>query len=482
MKSIEIILLSLLGVLVLTVAVMVARTLLFKPPREREERFSPVFVNGKKAVSDLAAMIRCKTVSNKDHRREDEREFLKLEKLLPTLFPGVYKKCEFTKVGDRALLFRWRGIYDKAPLVLMAHYDVVGVDEADWEKPPFSGAIENGVLWGRGSIDTKVTMNGILQAAEALIAEDFVPKNDVYFAFAGDEEINGHGARDIVNLFSRRGIKPAAVVDEGGAVVDKIFPGVKNPCALIGVAEKGLMNVEYCVRGGGGHSSSPTVHTPVGRLSRACRRVERCHFKFRITPPVRAFFDTLGRNSSFPVRFMFANLWLFAPLLNFITKRSGGELNACVRTTTAFTVMEGSSGMNVIPPHARMVSNHRIMQGDTTDSVLRHIRRAVKDKDVEVRMIEGTNPSVTSRTDREGYDRVARAVRATWTNAVVTPYLMFACSDSRHWGVISDRIYRFSAMALSREERATIHGNNEKIPVDTVAKNVEFYIRLIKNS
>lgn len=477
-----IILIALPSLLVLLLAVIFIRALLFRPKAEAELKAPPVFVNSEKATADLAEMIRCKTVSNRDKSLEEKGEFEKLEKLLPKLFPKVFAKCEYSKVGDRALLFRWRGISDKAPTVLMAHYDVVSVVEENWEKPAFSGIIENGILWGRGSLDTKVTLNGVLQAAEALIAEGFIPKNDIYFAFAGDEEINGHGATDIVNIFRERGITPGAVVDEGGAVVEKVFPGVKSPCALIGIAEKGLLNVEYSVTGGGGHSSSPAPHTPVGRLSRACVAMENKPFRFKITKPVRDMLDTLGRRSTFVYRLIFANLWCFAPVLNLLTKKTGGEMNALMRTTTAFTVMEGSKGINVIPPYAKMASNHRLIPGDTTEKVLSAIRKRVKDKGVEIKALEGTNPSVVSRIDCEGYERVALAIKGTWQDAVISPYLMVACSDSRHWGVISDKVYRFSAMALSNEERATIHGNNERIPLDTISKTVEFYIRLIKNS
>ncbi len=477
-----IILLTVAAALLIFLSVIFLRALLFVPQKKSDVKAEPIFVNIEKATRDLAEMIRCRTVSERDKAKEDNAEFEKFEQLLPTLFPKVYAKCEFEKIGDRALLFRWRGLSEKSPTVLMSHYDVVSVVDEDWEKPAFSGIVENGVLWGRGALDTKGTLNGVLQAAETLIAEGYVPRNDIYFAFAGDEEINGHGAQDIVALFRERGITPSAVVDEGGAVVEKIFPGVKLPCALIGIAEKGMLNVEYSVNGGGGHSSSPAPHTPVGRLSAACVKLEKSHFKFRLTMPVRKMLDTLGRNSSFIYRIIFANLWCFAPVLNLLTKKTGGELNAFMRTTTAFTQMEGSKGINVIPPYARMASNHRLLPGDTTESAMAHIRSSVKDKNVKITMLEGTNPSVISTTDCEGWNRVCSAVSGTWQDAIVTPYLMVACSDSRHWGVISDRVYRFSAMALTKEERATIHGNNERIPLDTIAKTVEFYIRLIKNS
>ena len=185
---------------------IIVRGILFVPKIENKEKSTPVFVNSEKAVSALAEMIKCRTVSDVNKQNEDEGEFEKFEKLLPSLFPAVYEKCEFEKVGDRALLFRWRGKSSESPAVLMAHYDVVSVVEEDWEKPAFEGIIENGILWGRGTLDTKGSLNGVLSAAEALISEGYAPANDIYFAFGGDEEINGHGAKDIVNLFRARGI------------------------------------------------------------------------------------------------------------------------------------------------------------------------------------------------------------------------------------------------------------------------------------
>ena len=462
--------------------VVLVRGAMFKPRVFENKSVTSVEIDKEKAVSDLSEMIKCKTVSDKNHENEDEAEFVKFRELLPKLFPSVFEKCEVSYPSDRAILIKWRGESPDSPTVLMSHYDVVSVEEEKWDKPAFEGIIEEGTLWGRGAIDTKCTLNAALQAAESLVKAGFVPKSDIYFAFAGDEEINGHGARDIVEIFKKNAITPGIVVDEGGAVVENVFPGVKKPCAMIGIAEKGMVNIEYSVVGGGGHASSPAPKTPIGRLSDACVRMEKNPFKFVISDPTLKLFDTLGRHSSFLYRVIFANLWLFAPVLNILTRKTGGELNALMRTTVAFTQMEGSKGMNVIPAKARMISNHRIIPGETVDSTVALVEKTVSETGVTVRKIEGTNPSVISRTDCEAWERIKLAAGETWPEAVISPYLMVACSDSRHWGVISDKVYRFSAMSLSKEERATIHGNNERIPCDTVAKAVEFYIRLIKNS
>lgn len=476
------IILGILAVLLLLITVIIVRTLRFVPTDAEREAPEPVSFDGDKAVSDLSEMVKCKTVSHLDSALDDEAEFDKFKALLPRLFPLVYQRCELEMVNGRAMLFRWRGESTESPTVLMSHFDVVSVVDELWDKPAFDGIVEDGYIWGRGTIDTKGSLNAILQAAEKLISEGFVPKSDIYFAFGGNEEVNGNAAPAIVDLFEKRGIKPGMVLDEGGAVVEGVFPGVSAPCAVIGIAEKGMLNVEYIVNGGGGHSSAPLPNTPIDRLSTACYKLKKTPFKFTLTEPTRQMFDTLGRRSTFVYRMIFANLWCFAPVLNLITKLSGGQINAIARTTLAFTQMEGSKGINVIPPYARMASNSRILPGETMESTLETIKRRVNDDSIDIRIINGMNPSVISRTDCEGYERVRNAVSDTWTDAIASPFLMTACSDSRHWGRISDRVYRFSPFTLTKEEQATIHGNNERMTTEAVKRSVEFYIRLIKNS
>ena len=471
---------TILGLLVLFLAVITIRALAFKPPKSENEIYSEERFDKERAISSLQKLIRCKTVSRRDHGEEDDAEFQKLYKLLPELYPEVFKNCTLTEFEDRGLLFHWKGKTVGEPAVLMAHYDVVPVDESKWEKPPFEAIIEGDCLWGRGTLDTKVTFNGILSAAEYLMAEGFVPENDVYFAFSGGEEVNGSGACHIVDYFKEKGITLGMVVDEGGAVVENVFPGVKKPCAMVGIAEKGMMDLKYTVESNGGHASAPKPHTPIGILSKACCNIESKPFKAHITKPVAEMFDTLGRHSTFVYRIIFANLWCFRGVIDAMAKSSGGEMNALMRTTVAFTQMKGSDASNVIPPSASMVSNMRLNPNDTIESATEYIQRTIKNDDVKLEVIYGMNPSRISTTDCEGWHRVSKAISATWQGCIVSPYLMVQCSDCRHYGAISDRVYRFSAMDLTKEERATIHGNNEKIRLETVGKAVEFFIRLMR--
>ena len=470
----------LIGLFALFLAVILTRAATFNPKPQPPVSDETVTFDKDAAVSALAELVKCRTISYNDHSLEDDAEFEKLFSLLPGLYPRVFDVCSVRQLPDRALLFRWPGRKDAEPTVLMAHYDVVPVNEEKWDKPPFAAIIEDGVLWGRGTLDTKVTMNGILSAANHLIAKGFKPANDIYFAFSGGEEINGKGAVNIVNYFVEHHIQPALVVDEGGAVVENVFPGVKEPCGLIGIAEKGMLNARYKVLSGGGHASAPPVKTPIGTLANACRKVLAHPFKMHITKPAAGMFDTLGRHSTFVYKIIFANLWCFRPVLDLICRLSGGELNALVRTTVAFTQMEGSSARNVIPPEATMVSNMRLNPQDSVQSALHHLRRSINDPSVEVTALEGFEPSPISETDCPAWDKVAAAVTETWRGCVVAPYLMVQCSDSRHYRDLSNHVYRFSAMDLTAEERKTIHGNNERIRLETLHSAVEFYIRLIK--
>ena len=463
-------------------AVLLLRAAAFRPPSEIKPEPDTVEADGSRAVESLAAMVRCRTVSRQNHDAEDADEFEKFRDLLRRRYPAIHNSCILDHVGRNGLLYKWPGKRAAAPSVFMAHYDVVPADPATWSKPPFDGILENGVLWGRGTLDTKGTLAGILEAAEQLIGQGFVPENDIYLAFSGEEEIAGDSASEIVSALEARGVVPALVLDEGGAVVEGVFPGVTAPCALIGTGEKGQSAIYMEMESSGGHASAPPSHSIAGLLAAAAVRIESRPFPFRLTPPAAEMFDTLGRHSTFGMRLIFANLWLFRGVLDRICRKSGGELNALVRTTVAVTEMWGSSANNVLPPRAGIGLNVRLMGGDTSGAAVERLRRISGNPDIAFRKGVSSEPSAFSVTgDDAAWLRLKDAVSRTWPEAIVSPYLMIAGSDSRHYCRISRNVYRFSAMALSGEERALIHANDERIPVEKLLKCVQFYIRLLQS-
>jgi carboxypeptidase PM20D1 len=375
-----IVLIAVGGALIVLLGAILLRAAFFLPIKEEREPAKPAEIDKEKAVTSLQALIQCKTVSERDKSLEDEKEFDKLKATLKTVYPHVFAAMEYQELSKRELLFHLKGKKgdSKHAAIFMAHFDVVPAEESNWKEPAFEGIRKDGVLWGRGTIDTKGTLNGVLRGAEELLAHNELPDADFYFAFAGDEETGGGSAKLAVKYFQDRGIEPLIVVDEGGAVVNKVFPGVSKPTALIGTAEKGACALEFHLDGEGGHASAPKAHTPVGKLASLAVDIEKHPFKYHLTKPVKQMFDTLGREAPFVYRIIFANLWLFNPLLDKLTQKSGGQLNALVRTTVALTQMQGSPATNVIPSKAMIGLNSRMMPPDNLDSVKTKLGKIAK--------------------------------------------------------------------------------------------------------
>lgn len=469
-----------LGLAVCFIGIIIIRTLLFKPYKRDEHNPEDIALNEEKIVEDMVEMIKCKTVSDRDESLVDRGEFAKFEELLKTRFPRINQACTFEKIGKTGLVYHMKGQFSDEPSVCMAHYDVVPIHEEGWTKPAFEGVIEDGCIWGRGTLDTKGTLCGVMEALEQLLAEGYIPKQDLYLAFSGEEEIDGDTCPNIVAYFENKGIKPAFVLDEGGAVVSNVFPGVSKESAMIGIGEKGSLNLDFTIESNGGHASTPPPHSALGQLSKAVTRIEGKPFKKQLTKPVKEMFDVLGRESSFVYRMIFANLWCFMPILNLICIKMGGELNAMMRTTVAVTKMEGSKAYNVLPPKASLGVNVRLLGNDTVESASNYLKKVINDDRISLSVVNGMNPSKYSNTSCDAWNKLKSVVEESWPGVIVTPYLMMACSDSRHYCRITDRVYRFSAMRLSKEERAMVHGNDERIPIETLIKTVEFYVRLLR--
>lgn len=437
--------------------------------------------NANKIAANLSQMIQVKTISHKAPSKMDMASFEAFKSLLESLYPSIHKGCERSYHGPTGILYKWQGKNNHDPIVLMSHYDVVPCDEALWTVAPFSGQIDEAFVWGRGTLDTKGTLCGILEAVETLILEGHEPERDIYLSFSGDEEISGPSAPAIVAHLTSKGVKPALVLDEGGAIVEGIFPGVSGPIAVVGTGEKGYLDVLLRMKGKGGHSSAPPAHSLVGELSKAVVKLEKRPFKARLTPPVKEMFETLGKKSTPLYRVLFSNLWLFKPLLVKFFTRKGGEMNAMIRTTTAVTKMSASKAFNVLPPYAEVGINFRLLPGDTVESALAYIEKVVDNPEIEVQCVTSREASAVSKTYGFGWEAVNKAILATWQDVIVTPYLMMAATDSRHYCSLSEHVFRFSAMPLSNEERALIHSNDERIRIETLVGIVSFYEQLLRH-
>jgi len=362
----------------------------------------------------------------------------------------------------------------------MSHFDVVPSDDEKWDYPPYSAEIVDNEMYGRGTLDTKITTNAIFQAVEQSIQQGFVPQNDVYLAFSGSEETSGPHAVTIVDILEENKIFPRLVLDEGGAVTEKVFPGVNVPCAMIGIAEKGMVNLKYTVKSSGGHASAPKPKTPITTLSKAVARVNKKPFKARLVKPVKDMLEAMGSYSdNFLLKLLCGNLWLFKGLLGFVGKKIGGNINAIMRTTTAFTTMKGADALNVIPTEAYLTSNHRILPGETMQSTLEYVKKVVNDKNVNIEIINGQEPSTISELSGT-YDTIKDTIQEVWPGLPVSPYLMVAATDSRHHCRISKNVYRFSPMHINHDDLALIHGHNERVSIDNILKATEFYLRLVE--
>lgn len=464
--------------LIALIAVMVFNAVRFKAADNGPRTVEDVKVNGDRAQQNLSTLIKFETVSNADYDKTDKAVFAAYRAKLKELYPNVTAASEYKELGNTAMLFKIKGKSSENPSVLMSHYDVVPVEEDRWQHPPFCGEIIDGVLWGRGTIDTKITMVGIMEALEDLLADGFMPENDLYLSFGGDEEVGGISAPAVVDYMEANGIKPALVLDEGGAVVEGVFPGVNKPIAVIGIGEKGIAQVEFTATSSGGHSSTPPVHTAVGKLAKTIVNLENKPFKAQVTEPVAGLFRKVGPHSPFALRMVFGNMWLFKGLLGRLASVLGGEINAMMRTTVAATMAQGSKQHNVLPNVAIANVNVRLLNNVNQQQAQAHFD-SVCSKDVTCRFISYQDASPYASTESQAWHKVEKAVGDTWRDAIVSPYLMLAGSDSRRFSRICRDVYKFSAMALSKEERGLIHNDNERIAVEKIDQCVEFFHRLI---
>ncbi len=452
-----------------------------------------------KIEDDLSHIIQCRTISNRDYEKEDKAEFEKFHVLLKKRYPVLYRKFPPMHIGRNGLVFYIPGTSnpEKKPerqkaSVLMAHYDVVPASGEQWTEDPFSGKIDSEFIWGRGAIDTKGTLCAVLRAAEEKCDAGWQPQDDLYLAFSGEEEIDGASCPQIVEYLKKNETDILFVLDEGGAIVDNAVPGQNKSCAMIGIAEKGSISVSCSISLSGGHASSPPAHTTAGLIAQGACSIEKNTFKAQFTAPVMQMFSCASPYCAQPYKFLFSHSLFFSPLLKLLSPLFGNEFNAMMHTTCAVTKLEASQAFNVVPPLASLGVNIRLLGKDTIEGAVQHLekcfskvekylQRKTKDstKHVQVSVLTGDNPSRVSSTKCPQWKMLTDVITQQWPDVFTSPYLMTACTDSRHYGKISDRVYRFSPLVMTKEDRAMIHGKNERIKRVNLYNAVEFYLNLL---
>jgi carboxypeptidase PM20D1 len=429
------------------------------------------------AVEALREVLRVPTVSTRDAEAWDHAAFDTFLTVLRERFPRLHL-LETTRVGSHGLLFRWAGAGSDRPVVLMAHSDVVPV-EGHWRHPPFGAVVEDGVIWGRGTLDCKGSLVAICQAVEDLLAAGHTPAQDVWLSFGCNEEVAGDAAPLAVEELRRRGVTPWFVLDEGGAVAYDAFPGVEKPIAVIGVTEKGITSLELRVDGRGGHASTPAPLGPTARLARAITRLDRAPMRASAPDATMELFRRAAPHAKPPVRYALSTAVRSRALLTRLLLAAGPETAAMARTTVAVTTLSGSPALNVVAATATAGVNIRILVGDTSEDVLRHVRRVIKDPQVRITVIDEGEPSPSSPLD-EAFDLIAAVTGEHFPEAVTSPYVMMAATDARHFTKISERVYRFTPFEMTKKQRESIHTHDEHITVDAFLKGVAWYHTLLE--
>ncbi len=469
--------------LLLLIAVLAYKTLTF-PSKQisvapaEAIKLSKGFENRLKDAIKIPTISRLTTI--------DTAAFEAFNLFLDSQFVLIDTTLEKTVVNKYSRYYYWPGRNPMLkPILLMGHHDVVPVEpEAldKWTVEPYSGATKDGYIWGRGALDDKLCVIGLLEAIELLLKRDYQPERGIYLAFGHDEEVSGTGASSIAAQLEDKGVELEYVLDEGFFIVENVLPGISSPIAIIGLAEKGYLTLDLSVTHDGGHSSMPKKQTAVGIISKAITALEANPFPGTIEGATKELFEYAGPEMSFPFNVVMANLWLFqAPLKGILSSKS--TTNATIRTTTAATIIDGGLQDNIIPTQASATINFRLKPGDTIEEVIQYVKETINDERIEIQARSNKrNASKLSDSDAFGFKIIQSTIMETFPESIVTPGLVVGGTDSRYFESLADNVYRFLPTYLRNGDVERIHGIDERILVEDYKNLIIFYTRLIKNS
>lgn len=475
MKTVLFVLAGLFGLLVLLLLTAVVRTLLmpkktstYQPKEDEQEALA--------LAQKLSKMVQVDTTSYPGVYEAEK--FDAFHTVLKELFPLVHEKLERTEI-DGNLLYYWKGKSSEKPILLMSHQDTVPA-EGEWKYPPFSGKIAEGKVWGRGAADTKCSVMAFFEATERLLAQGFVPPQDVYLASSCTEEWAGDGAPKLVKELQRRGVKLYLLCDEGGGIIEEPIGGVHGNFAMVGIFEKGKADVRFTARSTGGHASAPGKNTPIARLSAFVNKTEKhSSFKKQISPQVAAMFQTLAPYAPFGLRLLFGNLWLFRPLLKAVLPAVSAQAGAMLKTTIAFTMQSGSNAFNSLPQKATLGANMRFIPHQGQNESLEIIRREAEKFNLSMEVLHANDYTKPVDIHGPAYQTVQRVITQTFPGLASSPYVMTGATDAQFYQPICNNCIRFAPVIYAPEQMRGMHGLNENIAYNCLPGAVRFYQNLI---
>ena len=478
---------ALLILLAAFIVITLIRAAFFRPKKRDPEPLPPEMVDVDRFVMYLSDAIKIKTICNRNPEKVDWSEFEKFHAFLEERYPFIHKTLQKEVVSKASLLYKWQGKNPNLkPIALLSHQDVVPVTEGtekDWKYPPFEGTVAEGYIWGRGAIDMKNHLIGVMESIETLLEEGFQPERDVYLCFGHDEEImlsDNSGAITMARLLKERGVELESVIDEGGAIIPAKIKGLLDiNIAGVGIAEKGYADFEISVSAKGGHSSQPPNHTALGEMANIIKDIENHQFKAKLTPYIKELFIRIGKQMTYPGRIFTCNLWLLWPVVKAVMKRIPAAASM-IRTTTAVTMASGSPAPNVLPQTAKIVANFRIMPGSSVKDVEKHLIKVIKNKNVNIRLIESKEPSAISPTDSEAFKAIEDIFYRMNNKNLVAPYLVMGGTDACRYEGVAKNIFRLSPFVFSTDLLITTLGTNERLPIDCVEDGVAFFKRYIR--
>ena len=437
------------------------------------------------ALSHLVAAVKIPTISYQEDSVSNPKAFEDFYNLLVKNFPLVFNHLKCERFPTNSILLKWEGTSSSLkPIMYLAHQDVVPVEDQNikWIFPPFSAQIDSGYVHGRGTMDDKGSLLGLLEATEYLLKKDFKPNRTIYFAFGSDEEIGGTGAKEMAEWLLKKNIQFEYILDEGGAIGINLIQGIDKPIALVGIAEKGYVSIQLEVNEEGGHSSMPPEHTAIGILSTAITKLEAQPFPAKYDGATKGLFDCLAPEMSFSKRFVFKNSWMFSSLIMRKLAKTNAT-NATIRTTTAVTVFKAGEKDNVLPNQAKAIVNFRTIPGETMDDVMKKVKYIINDKRIKRNFIGNQyNASPISDVNSVGYKLISKTVNGIFPTAIVAPYLILGITDSRHYSKLCNNIFRFVPLTVTNNDLKRMHGINERIAIEDYYRLIEFYATMIENS